>query len=598
MERSLGQIVQEFDAAVRGLRAALARNPDIEAAVFSGAESWLDLLTYKLVPHLEGEGCLVVAVAGGTNSGKSTVFNLLLGRDVSPAVTTAAATRHPVIAGNARRVAQCLEGKLVPEFAPKPLENPKAIIENGGQESTLFVAEARDLPDRLVLLDTPDVDSIEKTNWAAADSIRAAGDVIVAVLTGEKYRDERVVAFFREALAAGREVVPLMNKADPADDFAVARRQLVEFAADVGFEPAAQFVVPHDFGIGKNYSRPIGAIDGEHPLGAYLESLDVAAIKERVYRGTVQHLADSADAFLVQADETAQALRRVADEFEGRAEAFARRYDPAPGAAVGGLFHEFVQSRRGPIRRAIGTTSTAIVKGTTKIARTVYGGFRKRATLDPQEVCQTEAEIQALHRQMIEQITRNLARSYVDSARNLKEPAAQLVAGPIRRLNVDEAVKTVSRQTLRSESISKEFRDHANRTLETWWTDHKGRRRVLEGLDAVLAIMPAAIAAPLSLYTGGVGVPETLIVAGPLAEQFVARVIEYQFGDAMFDFLSPWRNEQQQNLMHALHEHVTGPALRDLYEMLEPLEGEAVDRMRELLAIMRGQVVAPKRRRT
>jgi hypothetical protein len=156
----------------------------------------------------------------------------------------------------------------------------------------------------------------------------------------------------------------------------------------------------------------------------------------------------------------------------------------------------------------------------------------------------------------------------------------------------------VSRQTLRSESISKEFRDHANRTLETWWTDHKGRRRVLEGLDAVLAIMPAAIAAPLSLYTGGVGVPETLIVAGPLAEQFVARVIEYQFGDAMFDFLSPWRNEQQQNLMRALHEHVTRPALRDLYEMLEPLEGEAVDRMRELLAIMRGQVVAPKRRRT
>jgi hypothetical protein len=54
MERSLGQIVQEFDGAVRGLRAALARNPDIEAAVFSGAESWLDLLTYMLVPHVEG----------------------------------------------------------------------------------------------------------------------------------------------------------------------------------------------------------------------------------------------------------------------------------------------------------------------------------------------------------------------------------------------------------------------------------------------------------------------------------------------------------------------------------------------------------------
>src|SRR5690606_30744624 len=119
----------------------------------------------------------------------------------------------------------------------------------------------------------------------------------------------------------------------------------------------------------------------------------------------------------------------------------------------------------------------------------------------------------------------------VDSARNLKEPAAHLVSSPVKRLDVDTAVAAVARQTLRMESVSQAFREHANRTLETWWTDHRGRRRALEALDTMLAVMPAAIAAPLSIYAGGLGVPETLIVAGPIAEQFVARVVEYQFGD-------------------------------------------------------------------
>ena len=35
--------------------------------------TWENLFMGKLVPHLENEGCLVVAVAGGTNTGKSTI---------------------------------------------------------------------------------------------------------------------------------------------------------------------------------------------------------------------------------------------------------------------------------------------------------------------------------------------------------------------------------------------------------------------------------------------------------------------------------------------------------------------------------------------
>ena len=53
----------------------------------------------------------------------------------------------------------------------------------------------------------------------------------------------------------------------------------------------------------------------------------------------------------------------VVDRLDRYAEAAVREYDPAPGREVGGLFHEFVQSKRGPVRRAIGNTSAAVLPG-------------------------------------------------------------------------------------------------------------------------------------------------------------------------------------------------------------------------------------------
>ncbi len=575
MNECLGEALVGFEGALERFRGALSEDASLSEEVFAEAGEWTNLLAYKLVPHFAGEGCLIAAVTGGTNTGKSTVFNLLLHQELSPVLCTAAATRRSLIAANAMRCEQCLAAKLVPEFDPRPLEDPGALVAHGSPDNALFVAEAAGLPDHLVLLDTPDVDSIDKQNWTVAENLRAAGDVLVAVLTGEKYKDDRVVAFFREAKASGRVVVPLMNKADPSDDFAVARRQLAEFCEETGAsEPC--FVMAHDFTVGNDYTRSIASLDGTLELRTYLEGLDVPAIKRRVLRATVERFSERAGEFLDHAGSVGEILASVAGEYRGRAERYASKYDPAPGAEVGGLFHEFVQARRGIVRRAIGTASSTIMHGAEILGKRVAGAFMRRATLEskPEE---TDAEIRTAHQQMIAIIARDLATSYIESCRNLREPAAHLLNDGLAQVDVDPAVNAVVVQTLGSESISEEFRQHANRTLDTWWKDHKGKRRVLEGLDTLLAIMPAAIAAPISMYTGGVGVPEAVVLAGPLVEQFVARVIEYQFGDAMFDFLSPWRTEQQENLHRALHDHLTNPCLARLTHLLDAFEGEPMD---------------------
>ena len=577
MDMPIGEALAGFEGALRRFRKHLEPQPDLLDRLLRD-DDWPDLLTYKLVPHLGGKGCLVAAVTGGTNTGKSTIFNILVGGTISPVVNTAAATCHPLLAANAVRAAECLEGKLVPEFRPMPLENPLAVVEREYPDDALFVAVTENLPHHLVVMDTPDVDSIDKQNWEVAEHIRAAGDVLVAVVTGEKYKDERVVRFFREAHAAGRVILPVMNKANPERDFEVARKQLAEFCNDVGIK-GPTFVVAHDFNLAKKTGIEITPLGKTEHLRAHLEGIDVRAVKENVFRGTVRHFAESAGDFLDRAERLGDELRETAAAFDARAREAARHYDPAPGAEVGHLFHEFVQSKRGPVRRAIGTASSAFVRTTSAIGRRVTAALRNRATLD---AAQTEAEAakDRQHRRQIERIARDLAASYFDAARSASEPASRLLEPAVEALDVDAAVETTIREVLATDDVSEAFRAHAMRTLNTWWDDHRGRRTVLEALDIMLAIMPAAIAAPISVYTGGIGASEAVVAVGPFAAQFVTRVMEYQFADAMFDFLSPWKQEQQAELTAALRRNLTEPILAELRRVADGMGGEALNDMR------------------
>ncbi len=62
MENVVGKALAEFESALADLREALKPYSELQVAVFEDAQEGSDLLTYKLVPHFAGEGCLVVAV--------------------------------------------------------------------------------------------------------------------------------------------------------------------------------------------------------------------------------------------------------------------------------------------------------------------------------------------------------------------------------------------------------------------------------------------------------------------------------------------------------------------------------------------------------
>src|SRR5258708_4899271 len=59
-------------------------------------EEWYELLLHRLLPQADAEPVLVVAVTGGTNLGKSAIFNQLAGETASRVSPLAARTKHPV----------------------------------------------------------------------------------------------------------------------------------------------------------------------------------------------------------------------------------------------------------------------------------------------------------------------------------------------------------------------------------------------------------------------------------------------------------------------------------------------------------------------
>ncbi|MFP3927859.1 MAG: GTPase [Desulfobacteraceae bacterium] len=158
--------------------------------------------------------CLWVVTAGGTGTGKSTLFNLLCGRELSATGVERPKTSGPL----AYAAAGCISHDDFPfpdmdiqrsrpgEFPPLPaagLQGRLLLLEREGQEPSL------------VLVDTPDLDSVELENRRLARRLSIIADAVVFVTSGEKYADEVPSRFLLKLVNEGKPVYLAFNKAEP-----------------------------------------------------------------------------------------------------------------------------------------------------------------------------------------------------------------------------------------------------------------------------------------------------------------------------------------------------------------------------------------------
>lgn len=206
---------------------------------------WYELLRQKLTPQLGSDAWLVVAVVGGTNIGKSVVFNHLAGCRASASSPLASGTKHPVclVPGDFSRTHSLQQ--IFPDFDLQPWSGAERPLGENSRHQ-LYWRAAPELPPSLLVLDTPDIDSDARVNWVRADAIRRCADVLIAVLTQQKYNDAAVKEFFRKAAAEDKVVIVLFNQCQLPEDEHYWPIWLQTFCDETGVRPETVFIAPND----------------------------------------------------------------------------------------------------------------------------------------------------------------------------------------------------------------------------------------------------------------------------------------------------------------------------------------------------------------
>ena len=241
---ALREVAQRISAIKQSVD-QLATRADLLDLPELGCAEWYQLITQKLLPQLNDSSYLVVAVVGGTNIGKSVIFNHLCDMKASATSPLASGTKHPTCLVPARFAQPELLQSIFEEFELHRSEDANDALQLVDQDC-MFWREFTQGPENLLLLDTPDIDSDAEVNWSRADKVRRAADVLIAVLTQQKYNDAAVKKFFRIAAQEDKAILVIFNQCLIPEDDQYWPVWLETFCNETGVAPEFVYVAPHD----------------------------------------------------------------------------------------------------------------------------------------------------------------------------------------------------------------------------------------------------------------------------------------------------------------------------------------------------------------
>lgn len=523
--------LNEALAALEPAAASIGVSPAVDA-------EWRQLLLHKLVPQARGDVPLVVAVVGGTNIGKSAVFNQLAGENASAVSPLAAGTKHPVCLIPPNAADEALLRSLFPGFVLRAW-NAAGDALGTAEEHCLFWRTCAALPPKLMLLDTPDVDSDAQVNWQRADLVRQASDVLIAVVTQQKYNDAAVKRFFRHAAAADKAIVLLVNQVDLALDRDVWPLWADVFRQETGARPVFACVAPYDRagatarGL-KFYS--IG-VDGrqfvEQPVNLRneLSELRYDDLKARALRGALRQVVENDSGIEAYFKEIREVSRRFREAKQAIIDA--HRVNTAwPGLPASVLVAEIQRwwdDRRGAWSKQIHGVYRSVGQAVWKPFSRFWSG--PDASSDPlEEFRRRERAV------IIEGVSRLL-----DELDRLAEVGNEILRPRLNALLGGGArADTLRRIEAAYELLSPvdaQFREHIAAELENLQREYPRAAATLRSLDTAAAFARPAVTVSLALT--GIFLPagdvlgQTLVhVAGQTAGEIATAVVVTGGGEA------------------------------------------------------------------
>jgi len=168
--------------------------PDIAA--------WTSVIDGKLLTRLSPDFPTMATICGGGSSGKSTLFNSLIGENLSPVGGRAGMNRRALVSAHSALFHQTdFLSTLFEPFGclPEPLKDQQELTLAGCPS---YVANDA-VPQNLVLVDTPDFDTGSKgtyTNREVARQALEAADILIYVFTNSNYNNRENTDFIAQML--------------------------------------------------------------------------------------------------------------------------------------------------------------------------------------------------------------------------------------------------------------------------------------------------------------------------------------------------------------------------------------------------------------
>jgi len=545
----------------------------------------------KLLVELERSFAppLLALVAGGTNVGKSTLFNAILGEELSSVDPRAAHTVWPVArgpAGSREALAQLLPGCSVLEArapagaeiagAPAGGRERSSEAARDSSESLLFLDERGGRSDALLIIDSPDVDSALRAHHARTDELLIAADELVFVTSPTKYNDKRCVEFLLDAAAMGKRLLVLFNLLPAAQE---TRREILE-----DFRRSVLARLPREAD-----SPPVvefGALAGGLAVGASggpadaarahlgRDSARAASVKRAVCSGGARYVAASLRPALRALREQALSLQFVREALDRAGERAAAEYETYLRGlefldlelALGRLLDRF----RVPVLDDILDIASALPR---RLALAVL----RRPSLDERR----REQAAAVAKKELDLVS----RSRVEFARCLEERSTDEVAGKLYRelVTAEYYSRDLAAAWAAGERARAGVREAWLRAFEGEMAARIERSGALRAtLKAVRALLELGAGVAAAVLTGGLGTGD--LVWTPLATKAAQLAVE-RLGREYFRA----KREEYIDLMRAtfaagLEEVLLGP-LRERVPSAPKLEDiEAVEQELRWLA--------------
>jgi hypothetical protein len=528
-----------------------------------------DRLGRDLLPRLGApeHPVLLVGIAGPNNVGKSSLFNALVGAELSPARAEGGLTRQCLAAAHPDAWTGTLRGFLQDRFEVRLVEGGAPATE-AGPPGRLYLVLSPTVPSGLVLMDTPDFDSIFAGNRASAEALLVTVDLLLFVVSRQTYQNAVLVDFIREAVGHGRPWAAVYNEAPRAE---LAHEHLAKLTADVGHWPIARYFAAHQPGVDAGTAQlRTEPLEGP-PLAELLaDPVHASAIKTRALAAGLadahRELEALAGLTLAAASEPERLRARLRQDLLAACRRAALKAVPAD--VLLDAFRDELDARS-RLHRWVRAPFRAVTAGVTFVSRKVISQFRGPPSVP--ELPPVEVVLRDGVRAVVEALSTELP-AWRGDAQTLALLRQTLGPPMLVRLEAPLELSQVAHARGDKEALYRFCRELVGSELGGGW-----REEALQAMATLVYSIPPGAALVGTAITGGFGQDAVVWVATALSTPLLEKFVDLLGENVRQRVAARWAQAHGQSLAAAVEAQLFAPLLERLDQKVAGAQHHAAE---------------------